>query len=455
MTNFWTASADLQNSSSSWRRSSIYLLSQSATVRRGVVVCSSRPYRTSPLLQRRDLRLPGNSTWRASRNHLSAVLRRLSQQKCRRWMLTGEAFDGDTAIREGFVDAASFYDKEAAEVELEKMLDALCATPIATLRARKRVMEASLLLARPDGGTGGSEKCCDQVGLLGSEWGSLGVAASEAGHLSLSAPTSSDDPINTEGEVASPLVHLTWPELGLADIELLEVEKENDVPNEDRTRALISALKEILDNLKCMGNEVRAVIIRGCFDFGSDPEKWIANELSSISITGVERATAIVHEIVHVSTTLSDISAPVLAVLGGPVSGVGLAIALAADWRVGTSDAVLDYSATIDQRLDTLLGLRAGFGQIMGSSVRNASGHASGEFLDGSSSSSTGDEGIASGCSIDAELASSLSLITAPVYNSISTAVDAAVALAKTVVAAPAAGARNTISFFGRVRIVT
>ena len=68
-------------------------------------------------------------------------LRRLTKQQCRRWMLTGEAFDAEAAVRNGFVDMVMGSRNEAVH-GLDRVLDRLCVIPVEVLRSRKRVQEA-------------------------------------------------------------------------------------------------------------------------------------------------------------------------------------------------------------------------------------------------------------------------------------------------------------------------
>ena len=64
-------------------------------------------------------------------------------------------------------------------------------------------------------------------------------------------------------------------------------------------------------------------------------------------------AAAAVYEVVSTCTTaLSDLSVPVLAVLQGDVSGVGFALALAADWRICSSDARLTCESSDLYRIE-------------------------------------------------------------------------------------------------------
>ena len=116
-------------------------------------------------------------------------------------------------------------------------------------------------------------------------------------------------------------------------------------------------------------SDLRVVILRSMgehFCNGGDPSSWIRDtctELNQSDGRNFENqdlavAAAVVHEVVSLSTILSTFPVPVLAVLHGNVRGVGLAMALAADWRVCTSDVRLESEH------DALFGLDAALRRI-------------------------------------------------------------------------------------------
>ena len=98
-------------------------------------------------------------------------------------------------------------------------------------------------------------------------------------------------------------------------------------------------------------SDLRAVILRGVgenFCVGGDPSGWASEARQSTGMDTADNrrldvAAAAIFEVVSTCTTLlGNLSVPVLAVLQGEVRGIGLALALAADWRVCTSDARLE-----------------------------------------------------------------------------------------------------------------
>ena len=118
-------------------------------------------------------------------------------------------------------------------------------------------------------------------------------------------------------------------------------------------------------------SDLRVVILRSMgerFCNGGDPSSWVHDawtELNKSEGSNSENqdlgvAAAAVHEVVSLSTVLSNLSVPVLAVLHGNVHGVGLAMALAADWRVCTSDVTLKCDS------DALFGLNEAMRRVIG-----------------------------------------------------------------------------------------
>lgn len=114
------------------------------------------------------------------------------------------------------------------------------------------------------------------------------------------------------------------------------------------TFAMACTLHKELEQLNSH-SDLQALVIRSegrHFCDGGDPSSWVSDALAETKTSdgkgskfdlGV--AAAAVHEVVSLCTVLSNFSVPVLAILQGSVRGVGLALALAVDWRVCTSDA--------------------------------------------------------------------------------------------------------------------
>ena len=118
-------------------------------------------------------------------------------------------------------------------------------------------------------------------------------------------------------------------------------------------------------------SNLRVVILRSMgehFCNSGDPSSWVhdawtesnKSEGRNSENQDLGVAVAAVHEVVSLSAVLSNLSVPVLAILHGNVHGVGLAMALAADWRVCTSDVTLKCES------DTLFGLNEAMRRIIG-----------------------------------------------------------------------------------------
>ena len=167
-------------------------------------------------------------------------LRRLSPQQCRRWMLTGEAFDVDTAIRNGFVDLA-VPSQESARECLEDILQGFAATPVDQLRALKRMSAMK---------------------------GDVAVALTETGTQCLL-------PVMQE-PMEIKLVRMHWVMDGVAELEIGDAAQGNVM-----TWSLAKALRSVLGDLKNSFDEgkLSAVLVRAAgdnFSLGGDPSSWIA-----------------------------------------------------------------------------------------------------------------------------------------------------------------------------------
>ena len=315
-------------------------------------------------------------------------LRRLSPQQCRRWMLTGEAFDASEAVRNGFVDSVLGSREEALD-GLDTLLERLCETPVDELRARKRIAT-----------TGGG----------------VGVAIVEAGRLLLdTAVSEATDP--AERTPTEDVVRLSWLQKGVAMLELHDPAHGNRM---SRTMALALAA-HVRDLARKSADELKVVVLKAAGDHfcvGGEPEAW-----TDETACGSYVATAAsYHQVVSACCeAMKQLPVPTLAVLHGHIGGAGLALALSADWRVCASESRFDVADA-----EQLFGLASTISEVVDDAQLGALR---------SAESST----------LDAARAAELNLVSS-VHDTVDGAVDCAVALAATVASSPTTGIRNTMA---------
>ena len=317
-------------------------------------------------------------------------LRRLTQQQCRRWMLTGEAFDAQAAVRNGFVDMVMGSRAEDAVHDLDQVLGRLCVIPVEVLRARKKVHESG---------------------------GDLNLAIIETGLPLLDVQHNVGAEGSAQGDEGT--VKLSWPKKGVVLLEL------NDPSNGNAmTLTMAQSLAAHIRELKKKpAGDLNVVVLRAAGDHfcaSEGPQSWMAGP-ADLQIS-FEATVAAHYQVVSACCTmLQELPVPVLAVLHGQVRGAGLALALSASWRVCAEGTSFEFEDEGD-----LLGLGRTIGQVVGDA--NVSTLRSEKF---------------SNLQLDSAQAQNVNLVSS-VHDTVASAFDSAVALADTIAASPAGGVRNT-----------
>ena len=212
-------------------------------------------------------------------------LRRLTQQQCRRWMLTGEAFDAQAAVRNGFVDMVTGSRNEDAVHDLDRVLGRLSVIPVEVLRAKKKVQES-----RGD------------LNLAIIETG-LGLSLLDVQHnVGAEGPAKGD-----EGTVK-----LSWPKKGVVLLELNNPSNGNAM-----TLTMAQSLAAHIRELKKKpAGDLNVVVLRAAGDHfcaSEGPQSWMAGP-ADLQIS-FEATVAAHYQVVSACCTmLQELPVPVLAV---------------------------------------------------------------------------------------------------------------------------------------------
>ena len=265
--------------------------------------------------------------------------RRLSRQQCRRWMLTGDAFDAPTAMSSGFVDiVVDSMDEAWAQLDLAVRGILGVGASHDVLRARKRIL----------GAAGDINVAVVEMGrALSPEQSGEEAPASR---LPRRRPTMAGD-----GE----LVRLSWPGPGVALLVLADPARAGRATTWQVASDLAGRVRQLRTN-----PGLTSVVIAGeggSFRVGGDDPPWFAMGTSAGAGAGagaggggdgnkgagapsLEVVAAATHDIVTVCCeVLRELPVPVAVVLQGRVGGAALALALSADLRVGVAGVELDY----------------------------------------------------------------------------------------------------------------
>ena len=211
-------------------------------------------------------------------------LRRLGSQQCTRWMVTGETFDAQMALRNGFVDTV-LPSKDAALARLEEILQQMARTPVEHLQAAERIINIH---------------------------GDANLSLTTAGRLVLKPVM--NEPVNQE------LVRLRWPKNQVVELEFGDP-SENNIMTWELARALTTTFKDLED--LCDAGSLDVVLLRASGDdfcSGGDPMSWIAKatnkDTTEIGEHDTPAAIAALAEVVEACTlALRALPVPVLAVL--------------------------------------------------------------------------------------------------------------------------------------------
>ncbi len=223
--------------------------------------------------------------------------RRLTQVEARRYMLSGDSFDTQQALKNGFVD---FVGDTLADVERE----------VQRLRQRFTSIDGALLqLAKRECPAPSVERAMVTVGNLHKPPASV---------------------------AADKLVQLRVFEGGVAILEIDDAERANAMDE-----PLAAQFGAAVDEVRAR-SDVRVLIVQGNGDHfctGIHPYSFVR----AMQNTTVLDAAARVFQLYASFCKISSLEVPVLCVLHGKVVGGGFALALNADWRVAAAGTTFNY----------------------------------------------------------------------------------------------------------------
>lgn len=229
-----------------------------------------------------------------------AAQARLSEAQCRRYMLTGDRFDAQTAQQLGLVDFVG--------------------TPGEVERELQRLLGRFSAIA-PD--------------LLAAGMALLPAATEET---ALVAMGGLDRRERLRERAPDPLVELRHqPETGVLVITLNDPTHSNAID-----WAIAADLQQAISAAKVMGDAVRAVVLQGRGDHfcvGVNPYSFIRRTKDLPVLT----AARVTYEIYRAFVGIRDLGVPVVCALHGKVMGGGLAAMLNADYRIAAQSTVFNY----------------------------------------------------------------------------------------------------------------
>ena len=229
-----------------------------------------------------------------------AARARLTEAQCRRYMLTGDRMDAQTAKQLGLAD---FVGTQAeVERELQRLLHRFSAIDPDLLAAGAALLPAMT----------------EQTAL---------VAMGGLDHRERRRERTPD-----------PLVELQHqPDTGVLVITLNDPTHANAID-----WAIANDLHRAIATAKAMGDAVRAVVLQGSgehFCVGVNPYSFIRRTKDLPVLT----AAHVTYEIYRAFVGIRDLGAPVVCVLHGKVMGGGLAAMLNADYRIAAQSTVFNY----------------------------------------------------------------------------------------------------------------